>query len=137
MILVIGYRSEGTIAHLLTRLELREIRYRILDLGQIRKAIDLRVCQSPEDLCISVDGDNTVFSRYSGFFTRCYYVNGRVPIRNTALSTVVTAVSSFLEHTRSTVINRPSAGTGNGNKLVHGAYLRQLGFAVPNAHILV
>lgn len=134
--LLIGYASEGTFAHMREHARAGGLHHDVLDLGTLRHARDLTITETPDDLVISIDDEIYELGTYDAFYARMYYFELGAPGRDRALQGLIGALQGFLEHTPELVVNRPSAGASNGNKLVHQRLLADVGLTSPEAHIL-
>jgi glutathione synthase/RimK-type ligase-like ATP-grasp enzyme len=135
-LLLIGYSTEGTLAHFKSVVAAEGVEHEVLDLAALRGARDLTITDDAGDLVVSIDDDVFRFSEFTAIYARCYFFELGTPGRNRGLSTLIQSILGYLEHTRVPVANRPSAGAGNGNKLAHLATLRDAGFTFPEAHVL-
>ncbi len=135
-LLVIGYRTEGTLAHVLDAARAAGTRYALLDLATLRDATDLVVTESAGELVISIDDDVIRLSEFDAVYARIYWFDLGSPARNRALQMLIAALMGYLEHAPARVVNRPSAGASNMNKLAHLAELVTAGLVVPEAHVI-
>jgi len=135
MFLLIGFGTEGTFSYFRRYVAEQDCRYDILDLAELRFCDSAEISYRPHDLSVTIGNKSVEFNNYTAFYSRMYYSRLGSPVRNDALSRLISAVTSYLEDTERLVVNRPSAGTGNINKLVHLRTLSKYGFRIPQTFI--
>lgn len=135
-ILLVGYTTEGTFTHFREFLAGEGVAHDVLDLALIREAHDLTITDAPGELVISLDDEVFTLSEYSAIYSRAYYFELGSPSRNRALQALIGSLLGFLEYCPAIVVNRPTAGASNGNKLAHLVDLAEVGFVFPEAHVL-
>ncbi len=135
-LLLIGYGSEGTFAHFRDFVAAEHVDHAVIDLGALRTAHDLTITEAAGELTISIDDDVWKLSEYTAIYARAYWFETGTPGRDRALRALVGALQAFLEHTPALVVNRPSSGASNSNKLVHLRHLAEVGLRSPTAHVL-
>ncbi|MBS1124641.1 MAG: RimK domain protein ATP-grasp [Deltaproteobacteria bacterium] len=135
-ILLIGYGTESTFSHFRDFLTAEGIAHEVLDLSTLREAHDLTITESAGELIVSIDDEIYHLSEYTAIYARCFWFELGSDSRNRALQTLVGALIGFLEHTPAIVINRPSSGASNGNKLAHLGKLSEAGLLHPEAHVI-
>lgn len=135
-LLLIGYSTEGTFAHFCEHAQAAGTPFTVLDLARLRDARDLTVTESGTDLIVSIEDEVWNLADYSAIYARIYWFELGVPHRNRAAQALVAALMGFLEYADARVVNKPSAGSSNVNKLVHLAELTAAGLVVPEAHVI-
>ena len=135
-VLLVGYGTESTFSHFRDFLTADGVAHDVLDLSTLLEAHDLTITESPGELIVSIDDDMYCLSEYTAIYSRCFWFELGSDSRNRALQALVGALIGFLEHTPATVINRPSAGASNGNKLAHLGKLAAAGLVHPATYVI-
>jgi uncharacterized protein (TIGR02466 family) len=136
MLLVIGYSTEGTIAHTLNQFRKRNIEYHFLDLLSFSSAERISVERSASDLNVQIDDQFFNLNSYSAIYQRCRFHSLDDSSRSKMLSQFLPTLYSFLCCAEALVVNRPCTGSDNHNKFLQVQALKAFGFAVPEQVII-
>jgi glutathione synthase/RimK-type ligase-like ATP-grasp enzyme len=135
-ILAIGYTAEKTFNYFVTKArEMAQINIDMLDLSSVAACNKLDIIETGSGLIVYIDEKIYDFENYFAFYNRCFFSNTGQPQKDQGLSKLVGAINAYLEATEKTVVNKHSAGAGNGNKFIHIGELKQFGFNTPATYI--
>lgn len=134
-ILVLGWKDEPVTAYVASTLGEAGLQYDELYLDDITDGGQLSISSQSDNLTIETRGAIVELAQYRAFFQRLWWKPHEDERISAAVTRLVHELVGWLEYCEGTVVNRPSAGISNGNKLAHLALLRKYLFDVPTSFV--
>lgn len=135
MFLIVGYEGDRTTRHVCAAARAAAADHHFLNLGAAVETESVHVEWSAPHLAVTVGDERFDLSEYTGFYSRLYFQATGSPMRDAALSELVSWTSAHLDQSDALVINRPGSGWSNYTKLQHTKELADVGFRVPRSVI--
>jgi glutathione synthase/RimK-type ligase-like ATP-grasp enzyme len=132
VILVVGSKSDPTVAHTLARADELRLAYDFLETEHLRRAA---IAQSGCDCKITVEGRSIQLSRYSGIYNRLLIDRSLIQVAGRRLAfNAALLCSAFRTHSlHGLVVNKPDLNDVNSSKIHQTIILKRYGFHVPES----
>lgn len=131
--ILVGYRREGTFAHLVNLQRSFGKEFRILDLHSVEHCEKLVLEHIPKGFSVEIDDDVFHFG-HGAVFYRGFFRPSHQSARSALLARFIWELETGLQMLPASclVMNRPDAGIGNASKARHVAELANCGFRMPS-----